>query len=170
MIRKFCPREKEIIKRIKSRDADEEIYRHVKTCSVCRESLLVLTWMRRFQKASESQLLEKKILPSPEILESKWTLRIRKANRAKALRPLIVPRILIVFTLALVVIFVVLPGFGKLKGVTLSDSGGEVLGSLLKGVQFFMVTNPLVILLLIVSFFFLIISELKNLVRFKSLR
>jgi hypothetical protein len=115
MSKKICPWEKEIRKGLCEKNLSLELQEHIKTCPDCQDIALVQGWMNRFkQEAWETDMTEK-TLPDAESMWNRALSRRRPDKKLvrKALRPLIIPQVLLYGLLIAGIIYIVIWGYKK---------------------------------------------------------
>jgi hypothetical protein len=127
MSKENCPMGKEILAASKRGRFSEEMRKHLSACSDCSDSLLVARWMGSFR-----ELLHQPETVSPDLpdMEEIWQ-RARDANielkrkEKKALRPLLIPRILSYLAALAGVIFLLTADLSGIKHFIAKSLGGE---------------------------------------------
>ena len=96
MKKKSCEQETEILNKLKAGPLQPEIQAHVSECPFCKEAVSVYAWMNQFKNISWEVEAAKKNLPSSESIWRKAhpSYKPYKDLVKKALRPLILSRLL----------------------------------------------------------------------------
>ena len=115
MKKKHCPLEKEVKKGLHEEKMSAELQEHIARCPVCRDMALVQGWMNRFKEKSWKTDMTEKTLPDAESMWNRIHARARPDKKLvrKALRPLLIPQVLLYGFIAAGIIFAIIWGFKK---------------------------------------------------------
>lgn len=151
-----CPKEQDLRDCFKKGKKDPAIEEHVKHCPDCAETLLVVQWMDRFKEESEKSVMEGRRLPSLEVIRQKPVVsrNDREFYTKKAMRLLLIPRILSTALFITALIFIIPRLTEKIRGLSA--------GPLFKDISLAVIVNPLAFLLFVFTGFFLFLSELRQ--------
>lgn len=159
MKKKYCPLEREISSKIKDGKPDNVVEKHIRECSICRETALVVTWMNIYPAEKARQAAAGKLLPESDFLLRAAHKKKEKdiSSIKKALRPIRTAQAIGMITLVgsvCALAFSLFSGRGFFADSLLRQN-------LLDGIGMFVAANPLALFMLVVFSFFLLISELK---------
>lgn len=98
MKKKYCSIENEVLQGLKAGTLPQGLEKHRQECPVCREAAAIYTWMSHFREISAVEIpgIAGKKLPTAESLwdEAYSGFRAVKELEKKALRPIMVTRLL----------------------------------------------------------------------------
>ena len=144
MKKKICPLKKEILAGHREKKLKPELQKHASECPVCKDVVVVHTWMNQFKEESWNTDMPKKDLPDAEDVWKRVYSRKRADEQMerKALRPLIYPQVLSLGVFLAGIIFLGIKGVLKFENIfdTLVQS---------RIFPFFLILLSLVFLLLI---------------------
>jgi len=158
----FCSLEQDVLKSLEQGKLNPEQKKHLKTCSVCQDSIMVKSWMEDFNEASLTDINLKHKIPDFELIwrGSRVYKKYDKELEKKVLLPLLFPKIL-TFIFALIGIVVILTTSTdkikdfvsvKLKMGYLFDLLGLVGKSMLAMMPFLVI--PIVVVASFIAFYF----------------
>jgi hypothetical protein len=124
MKKKRCSSEVEINKSLFNKDMSQSLKNHLDSCPVCRDSALIFHWMKEFQTFSED-----KELPAFETIWSNASLttRVDKELLRKAVKPLIIPRIVSVIIAIVAPIYLVVLNLKGIKALFKSSAESSLI-------------------------------------------
>jgi hypothetical protein len=115
MSKKNCPLENEVLKGLSEKKMRPELQEHITECPVCQDIALVQDWMNRFKQEAWETDMPEKILPDAASMWNRAFSRRRADKKLvqKALRPLIIPQMLLNGLLIAGIIYATFWGFKK---------------------------------------------------------
>ena len=162
MKKKYCPVEKKVLQGLKSGHLKSELEKHRKKCQVCRESAAIYTWMNQISPAEIPGITGKK-LPTAESLwdEAYSGFRAVKELEKKALRPLMVTRLLSFIFAIVVPLFLIFSYLPEIKEIVHSkpeshaviNSLSSILNLFIESFSFLLLPAAVCLLTLIIFIF-----------------